>query len=138
MRVRVKQIHLFRAEGAPEECHGTVVSSFAEANHVLWQWSATAPNLGYHKVDFRVTFEDGEVFEGRYDMKPNLEGEGPLEDHIQRFVGFYSGQWRPRWMTAERYAAALAVSGSEFQTQCADFLAKYDLGELAPGLSEVA
>lgn len=85
----VKQIVLTRWEGRTEECMKPVtVKSFAEANKVLDMWRATAPDYGegYNKTGFKVMFENGDVYEGRYDLnKANFRGyaDSPtLEQHM--------------------------------------------------------
>jgi hypothetical protein len=51
--------------------------SLAEANKFLR--SLPRPELGYYKTDFILTFEDGETYEGRYDVG---DDESTLGDHI--------------------------------------------------------
>ena len=54
----------------------------------------TAPKeMGYDKVDFLVTWEDGETYEGRFDMKyeHKLE-ENMLGRQITDVLLFYAGE----------------------------------------------
>lgn len=69
----VQHVVLDRAEG-PTRPDGSmpiaVVRSMAAASALLRDWSTTAPKGGaYDKVDFWVTWTDGEVYRGRYDLQ---------------------------------------------------------------------
>ena len=92
-KVAVKEIVLDRAEGPSDLCFKVTVKTWHDAMWTLMKWSKTAPDEGhgYDKVDFIVTWEDGEVYEGRYDM--NKEGEDghkghDLDHHIRHGVAF--------------------------------------------------
>jgi hypothetical protein len=67
------------------------VKSFVDAEKVLDMWRLSAPDfqMGYDKVGFNVTFKDGKVHKGRYDLnKANYRGyaDAPtLEKHILAF-----------------------------------------------------
>jgi hypothetical protein len=78
--IQVKEIKLRRGEGPPHECgvwHS--FGSFFDADLKLKNWSYSAPEHGgYDKCDFRIVWEDGTEYDGRYDLKhfrveaPNL------------------------------------------------------------------
>ena len=88
---------LWRAEGRPGECYPLIfVNSNIDGNkceyhsrwakatlveertstdikqdvhYILYDWGKTAPKSGgYDKTDFRVDFDNGFVYEGRFDM----------------------------------------------------------------------
>jgi len=93
----VKEITITRWEGRHEECMKPVtVKSFAEANRVLEQWRASAPDYGqgYDKVGFKITFVNGDKYDGRYDLnKANYKGyadQPTLEEHIIAIQKYYS------------------------------------------------
>jgi hypothetical protein len=67
-KVGVKSVWLNRGEGPSAEVGKPVtVGSYEEANKILHRWAQSAPKEGggYDKVDFKVTFTDGEEYEGR-------------------------------------------------------------------------
>lgn len=102
--IPVKSIWLRRAEG-PVALLGTrTVSSFEDADSVLRRWAETAPEGGsYDKCDFKITYEDGEIYEGRYDLK-RLDYEWPsLRKHVSEFLRFISGTDKPAHLTDEQY-----------------------------------
>lgn len=109
-KIQVTKIEITRVEGFSEEVRKTVtVNNWTEANGVLKGMAVTAPKDGqtYNKVDFKVTYTDGEIYEGRYDMKYEDTAKADLAGHISRFV-IYSGKTYKKW---------------------AEFGTKYDMGE---------
>lgn len=93
--IALAKIELTRAEGPIENCGKAMpVDSWAAADGQLTRWAHTAPEpgQGYDKVDFKVTWADGETYEGRYDM--NRLGEDSetnghdLARHIRRFLNW--------------------------------------------------
>lgn len=64
------EIVLKRAEGNIEECITVKVESFEASDIILNYMARTAPiSGGYDKTDFLVTFNDGETYKGRFDLK---------------------------------------------------------------------
>lgn len=130
-KIGVKEIYLYRAEG-PALSDGTrkrTVKTYKEARSVLRDWSSTAPKAGegYDKVDFKVTFEDGETYEGRLDIKHYTAPNNDLDvaQHIKDTVKYYSGE-RPAWRKEKDYEDSMrGIDKQKFK----DFLAKYDLDE---------
>lgn len=133
-----KDITIIRAEGPSALCgKEQKASSWIEAINILRGNAATAPKGGaYDKHDFKVVFDDGQVYEGRFDLK----GEGPyaLEDHMRQFVTYLSGEWtgyaegfdseRQRIEVMTAYARDRASKPEE----CAEskaWLLKYDVGQ---------
>lgn len=126
-KIKVKEVFLERAEGPVADCIKVTVPSLAEATNTLMRWSWTAPkDLGYDKCDFRVTFEDGEVYEGRYDLKRGLKDEGSLQHHIVSFIEFYAGKHKPPHLTEQKYRDFLRSAAPD-PTPYLEFLEKYDL-----------
>lgn len=86
MKTQIKEIWINKAEGKTSECFDITVNSMEKANKMLALWAKNAPTMGYDKCDFKVTFEDGEIYEGRYDLK-NIELEEPcLSSHMIGFI----------------------------------------------------
>ncbi len=79
------KITVTRAEGPTHLC-GIVrtVCTFPEADTILFWNSRTAPESGgYDKHDFKIEFEDGAIYEGRYDLKHTSKDSCSLNTHIR-------------------------------------------------------
>lgn len=108
MSINIASVTITRAEGT---INLDSFESMIEANSYLQDMALTAPaNGGYHKVDFKVTFEDEETYTGRYDLKQEDMTKGDIADHMRSFVRFNTGQSCPAHMTPEQY--------EEFISQC--------------------
>lgn len=123
-------IRLERAEGRVHECESVTFSSpsvWEDAGRRLFSWSMTAPREGgYHKCDFCVTYEDGETYEGRYDLVHHTVERPSLE---RNHVDFSAGEWTPPHMTKERHDAYLRdVVGAEKVDAYRKFRAEYQIG----------
>jgi hypothetical protein len=132
-KVKVKEVWIRRAEGLPAECVELTRQSIAAADAALRAWALTAPEDGcYDKCDFKITFEDGDSYSGRYDLKRHdAAHSGLIGRHVRQHIEFYAGLWRPGHMTAEDHEKAI-VSMESFskagREQYREFLEKYDLG----------
>lgn len=103
-KVRVKSISLNRAEGCTRALEAKTVTSFEAADAVLREWARTAPEkAGCHKVDFKVTWQDGETYEGRYDLVRADTSKASLATHMREFCSFHGGLWCPSHMPREQY-----------------------------------
>lgn len=133
------EIEIEQAEGRVGcEIHETVEGSgiWAKANAVLRRIAATAPaSGGYYKCDFIVTFDDGDTYQGRIDIK--RFGNETLEGHIQHHCEFHSGQAKAPWMGEKRYRTFLKdVVKPEAQEAYAKVLAECELGDREPNAQE--
>ncbi|GEM_PF-1380004 len=134
VKIKPAKIILTRAEGeiGVDSFDPTETVSFEEANLILKKWALTAPKeLGYDKVDFKVIFEDGEIYEGRYDLKYKDKTEASLENHMKDFLRFVAGL-SPSWMSEKQYAQFLEQKEKREPGEreaCLDFLKRYDLGK---------
>lgn len=132
-KIPANTIELTRLEGRIEEC-GKVYSfnSFPEANKQLRHWSLSAPKTGgYDKCRFNVIFEDGQEYEGRYDLKHISceQDEGPtinLRERIASHCRFMAGRERPSWMNDTQWEQSRA-SNKSFENDYKEFLGKYDI-----------
>ena len=126
-----KEITLVRGEGPTEECDQPVmVGSYAEASAVLARWARTAPaSGGYDKCDFSVSWEDGETYEGRYDLQNtgfNDSGE-TINGQMHSFLGFLAGTVRPAWVDDAKWATIRKDKEADGSAASArEFLSKYD------------
>jgi len=131
-KIAVKSVWLNRAEGPVEECVKVLLEgsdSLETAQAVFAKWGKTAPEKGggYDKCDFKVTFEDGETYEGRYDLQNtgyNDSGE-TVAQQMANFVGFLAGTKRPAWMNDKQWADACKRHADDAADAKA-FLAKYE------------
>jgi hypothetical protein len=101
---KVTNVRLMRAEGPSHLCRKERnVPSLKEATWIIHDWATTAPKDGcYDKVDFTVTWEDGETYEGRFDMKyEHTAAANPIGEQMKEWIMFHF--IRPRWMTPEQY-----------------------------------
>lgn len=106
------KITLTRVEG--KAAQATCVD-FHDANITLTVWSRTAPkDGGYDKCDFTVEFDNGDVYEGRYDLvHPSVDGLPDLRKHIRGSL---------EWMAAEQAAPHLP---EEYRREAAEMLKKH-------------
>jgi hypothetical protein len=109
-----------------------VFTNLEDANLLLRHMKSEATTIGYDKTKFRITWSDGETWEGRYDLKDdarrqeNPNGLCDLGDHVRGFLLFYSGDARPDHLTEAQYAMCLKAYPSSGQP-CRDFLATHEL-----------
>lgn len=156
MKKAVK-IEILRAEGRHDECikvactaekaittgyHGEsyerlywiatwATDVWSRANAILASWSHTAPESGaYDKCDFKVTYEDGEEYEGRFDLQRMSRGGYPsIDEHMNAFLACMSGQRKPAHIKPadyERYLAPYRKDGTCERT--AKFMTEYEIG----------
>lgn len=133
-KIPIDSVWVSRAEGPTKDLGERTTSSLEAADAILRRWSRTAPEKGhgYNKVDFKITWQDGESYLGRYDLeqedgtKKNLIGE-----HAQQFLTFHAGYWCPSHMTKEQYQAYLEQTGfgedSENRAMAKKLLEEYEL-----------
>jgi hypothetical protein len=101
-KVQVKTITITRAEGLASECDKPeTATSWAHANAILFKWSRTAPRTGgYDKCDFKIVFDDGREYEGRYDLQHFSVEHPNLSRHVKSFVSFLAGEL-PSWVVTK-------------------------------------
>lgn len=115
-----------RAEGTQQECVKRTVNSWASANDLLNSMSHTAPaGGGYHKTDFKITFEDGLVYQGRVDL--TRERSQNLGRHVSEFAACYSGRVCPSHIKREDFKRLMAMYSAEDRAAYGRILDEYDL-----------
>ncbi len=137
-KIKARSITLQRAEGATGRDHFSRRTLTATKERSVWQqadsllleWSQTAPKGGgYHKVDFTVTYEDGETYSGRYDLRHWSEEYPSLAKHMRSFVAFHAGEYCPPHMTEEQYQRIMQTEPFTSQKpKYRKFLEKYEIG----------
>jgi hypothetical protein len=133
-RIPVKIILLNRAEGPVRDVGNRVARSFKAADEFLRQWAHTAPKKGggYDKTDFKVEWEDGETYQGRYDLqREDATKAALLGPHITDWLTFHAGLRYPDHMTREQYENYLKQvdfgEGSPAREEAIKFLREYEL-----------
>lgn len=102
---------------------------FGQANDYLKRLARTLPekHLGYYKTKFRIEWEDGSTYEGRYDLKLNDVVYGDIGRHIRQFLEFYSGRRKPDHLTERDYRNFLARFALAEIIRFSHFIDIYDL-----------
>jgi hypothetical protein len=106
----IRSITLTRVEGPTEDCITKTVASWDAATATLREWAKTAPGPGdgYDKCDYTIEWQDGERFEGRYDLVHISVKTPNFASFFRRFVAGCSGHDKaPHW-SEQTYKAILA------------------------------
>ena len=129
-KIQVQSVQLIRAEG---RCSFTqpfmrLYKSFSETDASLREMATEAASDGsYNKISYKVTFCDGETYEGTINLKRHDTGHTGIIPHSMRsFVSFHAGRYCPNHMTQESYRRFLDRFGEETQKEYADFQDRYD------------
>lgn len=80
MKIKVAQITFPFSESGVESLE-KAYSNWSAAEVALAR--IKPPKIGYYKTDFRILYEDGEVYKGRYDIGSDAP---TLREHILGFV----------------------------------------------------
>jgi hypothetical protein len=124
-KIPIKTIEITRVEGLITDSFQKVtVTSFAAANSELTWMARTAPAVGYDKVDFRITWQDEQFYEGRYELTENMSAD--LGKHVLTFCSVHGGRLRPERLTLEEYDRILQFLGDKVKA-FADLLDQYSL-----------
>lgn len=115
------------------------VKTYEEANQVIRRIARTAPEGGtYDKTDFSITFADGFVYEGRFDVvRGDVSRSGMLERHVREGLQFQTGEYRPAHTLEPRNKQTYLNLMKEYEKdgtakEARDFLAEYDVGQGKP------
>ena len=82
-KIGIEYILINRAEGLTREIGiEQKAKTMAQANDILRQMAKTAPETGYHKTDFLITWDDGLDYKGTYALKHNSIEAPDLKQHI--------------------------------------------------------
>ena len=129
------KIEITRAEGPHALCgHKQTFEGpdcWNAARGWLYSQSHTFPaEGGYDKVDFVVTFEDEEEYEGRLGCKHHncIEPDLTVGTHIRDYQEFMAGQRAPTHMTPEQYNNLMEQYAKAGHVKAAqEFLANYEV-----------
>lgn len=125
----VKITILWSEASYDENIEFTGKNVFGQANDYLKRLAHGLPekHLGYYKTKFRIEYEDGETYEGRYDLKRHDVIYGDLGRHVRQFCEFYSGRKKPDHLTVEQYQSCLASYPPDMPEQWGRFLDTYEI-----------
>jgi hypothetical protein len=126
-KTRVRKVTIDCAEGPNFILGPKTASSFEEADRLLWKIAEHGPDLGYYKTDFAITFEDGSVYEGRFDVERWDKGHPDLRKHVREFVEFYAGLRKPAHLTDKQYQTIVQRAGADGPNEYKAFLANYEV-----------
>lgn len=130
-KIQVKSITINRAEGPISLCRKTTHKNWVAAEKRIIDIRSTVNHDGYDKCDFKIEFEDGETYEGRYDAKSSNSSDHGLAAHVNSWLGFNAGICKPAHMTEKQYQECLARNekyNPGFAKECKEFMAKYQIG----------
>ena len=111
-KIGIKSILIDQQEGLTSALVKVQVSTWAAANALLARICAAAPKDGtYHKVSFKISWQDLETYDGRFDAsQPGSSGhEVPdLSAHIRHLQEYCAGYACPKDMDQSMYEHRLA------------------------------
>lgn len=129
-KIKITKITIDRAEGPIDWCIKTEHTTWADAEKRINDIRFTVDHDGYDKCDFKIEFEDGTVYDGRYDAEGMRKGGGGLAQHVRQHLEFISGEGRPYHMNDRDYKNCIARMKEREPTICENaksFLANYSL-----------
>ena len=107
-KIVIVKVIFERAEGPIGECERKEFTSLADAQVQAFRWARTAPppGKGYDKCDFQLVFEDGNTYDGRYDLQRtgyNSDGQTIGQQAVSHLT-YLAGQRRPYHFSDEHWA----------------------------------
>ena len=88
--------------------------------------------LGYAKIDFTVTYDDGGEYSGRYDLRyHDKDFTGLLARHITLFCEWHGGRLADPWIGVPEYRRFMQRSRAEDVAYFARMLDEYEIGSEA-------
>ena len=94
-------------------------------------------SIGCYKTDFKVTFADGNEYQGRLDIKSTGPGtyggnDTDVAAHVRQFCTFYGNRHKPETLpshiTPEQYQSILGRYTNGETDYYADMLDRYQIG----------
>jgi hypothetical protein len=128
-QIPVQSVELLYAEGRIgfTEQFMKTYEDLDQSDIALRKMASDAPDCGsYNKVGYKVTFADGETYEGRICLKRHDEFHSHIISRsMGSFVGFHAGRHCPDHMTRKSYQQFLDRLGEETLKEYADFQDQY-------------
>jgi hypothetical protein len=131
-KIKLKLITIDRAEGPTALCGTKTVTTWDDAQHIIFVNAQTAPETGgYDKHDVTIEWENGSTFKFRLDVQgPNSEhGVTSLVDELNQMARCYSGRHKPSHLSDAQYKTILSYGRPNPAFYC-DLLDNYDLGQM--------
>lgn len=94
----------------------------------MFEWAITAPTRGYNKIDFKVMWLDGQIYEGTYSLKRKDAMSANLGEHIHSFLMFHLE--KPSHLSEENYQEIMEYTLADnpsFVSDCQKMLEIYDI-----------
>ena len=112
MKAKVKSVWLYRAEG-PINMNDRehTVETLEEAEDILSTWSLTVHKKASDKVDFKVTWNNDEAYEGTHYLK-HERGE-TLSDQMISTLECYGGLKKPSHLSDKNWKLFTATLVTE-------------------------
>ena len=106
------------------------------------KWGHTAPEIGngYHKCDFKVVWQNGEHYEGRFDLqKGGRDGGEGFWESLGGRVAFYACVRRPSHFNDKQWAyhREQAVKAG-WKSEAEKMLSECEIVELGPSIKKKA
>lgn len=124
-------IYLDRVEGKRDELIDITLTGenlWERADETLNAWRKSVRGES-NKVDFRITFADGEIYGGTYDLERDKTPS--LAAHILSYLEFYGGlcEQLPPHFTPGTYQNFITGLPPEKVQSCKNFLSTYQIGK---------
>ena len=126
-KIKATKIEILFTE-AGDDMKGTF-GTWNEADARLVTIIRRSQNLGgaYHKTHFRVTWENGETYEGRIDV--DAQTFPSIARHMREYCELHSGRCFPAWRSKEEWESYLdAYVSAEKRALLGSLLDGYQLG----------
>lgn len=124
-RIQMQKVVILWSEGLAEE--DIEFTSWQAVNDTLWQIALDNDKDGYTgcyaKTKFRLTWADGETYEGRLDV--NTKEDYDLGQHILDHLNFYGGLHCPAHWNEEEYQRF--IHNDNNPQEYIDYLNKYEI-----------
>ena len=106
-KIKIKSITIHRAEGPTRDCVKKVYNTLMEAEKRILDIRRSINHDGYDKCDFVIEFEDGNIYQGRYDAHSMKKSDYTLTEHVKSNLEFHASLCCPSHMTKLSYEAFL-------------------------------
>ena len=102
--MKLEKIIIKRVEGKFQDIKTVEEKTIDAAERTLQGWAYTAPDMGYDKCDFTVLWEDGEKYQGTFDLqkKHHLQGVD-LRGQMEYFVNWCAENGKVSLEEAEQF-----------------------------------
>lgn len=134
-QIKAKRIEMTRAEGTTNLDDFRPYTFFIGDFQDIWQAAndhlavmsdTVSQNGTSDKVDFKVTFYDGQEYNGTYCLKHHSIEKADLGQHMAGFLSFYAGI-KPDHLTQEEYDHFLSMTDEEVKVSARKSLEELEI-----------